>query len=358
MRSTFGPSNRKGRQRIAFHKAIEKAAKQAASSAQPIFPTCQKAEFIKRQAISSQRRPVTATVTAITSRALTPIPPTTFTSKVVKTPPPSPREDILQLALDASDINLLEDLAYSNSDTEQLVIDSQPPPLESITIVSPIADIDQSSDQINSGESVIEPPDYRIDRPHLVNTSHNNQAANQVDSFVTKKPPSVKKPQIRSSSRLPSSLLTNTPTTAPARNKRWDSIQKRVTSNRKHSQSAFTLPKVDTPPRRPPSPVFARFNPGLVCPRPPVQTSLPAPQNVIINHYYPTPSTLPSPQRNPKPELQQKDARWMNKKQFKRWATQMNKTKPQIADDFAQWRREHKIEIEQYLAEKKQTQKK
>lgn len=62
----------------------------------------------------------------------------------------------------------------------------------------------------------------------------------------------------------------------------------------------FILPTPAAPPRRIPSPTFARFNPELVCGTPqffgpPSPAPLPAPQNVTINNYYGThPPSQPS----------------------------------------------------------------
>lgn len=53
----------------------------------------------------------------------------------------------------------------------------------------------------------------------------------------------------------------------------------------------FSLPIPTAPPPKPPSPVFARFNPCLVAPKP-IQTPT-QPQTVIINNYYGTNSRRP-----------------------------------------------------------------
>lgn len=86
--------------------------------------------------------------------------------------------------------------------------------------------------------------------------------------------------------------------------------------------SPFVWPKVDPPPKRVPSPTFARFNPGLVCPKP----STPQP-TIVINNYYGYSANKPSPQcTNPAQ---------MTRGQFKRFAKRKTTTQAQINEALA-----------------------
>lgn len=79
-------------------------------------------------------------------------------------------------------------------------------------------------------------------------------------------------------------------------------------------QQPFVWPKIDVPPKRVPSPTFARFNPGLVCP----STTVSPPPNIIINNYYGTSS------RQFKPQCI--DPARMSRGQFKRFTKRSTQT--------------------------------
>lgn len=109
---------------------------------------------------------------------------------------------------------------------------------------------------------------------------------------------------------------------------RKQAIERRVQNNWKsRPQQGFQLPRIDTPPRKVPSPTFARFNPGLVSPSP---SQVPTHTTTIINNYYGT-------QNRPVPQVS--DPLQMSRCQFKRFCSKVDK---KTGDLYAELRRHQK----------------
>lgn len=118
-------------------------------------------------------------------------------------------------------------------------------------------------------------------------------------------------------------------------------------------QQPFVLPTIAAPPRRVPSPTFAKFNPGLVCSVPlpfgPPPIQLPPPQNVTINNYYGNyqPYHRPSsahwqPHRQHSHQARQQaipDLLNLSRSQFRRYCARVSQAEIDYAVNI---RREHK----------------
>lgn len=92
------------------------------------------------------------------------------------------------------------------------------------------------------------------------------------------------------------------------------------------------MPKIIPPPRKPPSPTFARFNPGLVCS--PVEAA-----PVVHHHHYYGLQTGPTTQRPSR-----EDILCMTRRIFSRWAKQENNAgRGGFVKIASEWRKEHKF---------------
>lgn len=90
-----------------------------------------------------------------------------------------------------------------------------------------------------------------------------------------------------------------------------------------HKPRPFQLPQLQPlPAKRPPSPTFARFNPGLAYP-----SVVPSPPTIIINNYY--------GQDTIKPQPICLDPKLMSRGQFKRFAKRKTTTQAQIDEALA-----------------------
>lgn len=307
----------------AYRKAIEDTP--ASTSAEAFVSPSQ------RPPVSKNRRSTPLTVTVAT--------PTTSTS-TFETPPPSPFEtsqsldDILEISIE----NEIELLASDNDDSnsnnnersaslleEDLQLSDSADDIEPCEVVeavlgssTPVVDTVAPAEQLQ--EPSAEP--LPVTEPSPVS-----------EPVPTARKPAV--PAIKNRSRLPSALLkASSPSDATARNKRFDAIRKRAQSNWERSrQTSFTLPRVAPPPKKPLSPTFARFNPGLSCQYP--QTKLPSAHTVIVNNYYGT-ATAPTSHQ---PPPQQADPLQMSRGQFQRFCKKVPK---ETAQFYATLRRQNK----------------
>lgn len=59
-----------------------------------------------------------------------------------------------------------------------------------------------------------------------------------------------------------------------------------ILDQQKRVNNPFKVPTIEPRPRKVPSPTFARFNPGLVCPPNPSQSVNQATITIMINNYY------------------------------------------------------------------------
>lgn len=177
---------------------------------------------------------------------------------------------------------------------------------------------------VNAYKQVDAPQPIEVDASKPVETAEQVETAEHVDTVETAKQantpeliaivnPTGAIPQVRTNTRLGPDFFKEL--AKPTGAKRVAIAQAVKVDKARREQRPFELPFIQAPPRRPPSPTFARFNPGLVYPSNTANTVIhPAGvQNItIINQY--------GRQRGPsQPQPEQSNVTSMSRGQRKRY---------------------------------------
>lgn len=167
-------------------------------------------------------------------------------------------------------------------------------------------------DLSESSESDSEEKGASIEKVATTNTNKN-------ENLTVVKPNPIKKvTHSLGKSRLHPSLLEKID--RPKTN--FENIQAKPITGVKRANPWSKIPAGNPPEKRAPSPTFARFNPGLVCPRLP--SSIPT---IIINNYY--------GHSAPKQPPQCVDPARMSRGQFQRFANRKSTTQEQVSEALA-----------------------
>lgn len=244
-------------------------------------PLCQKKRFenpVKPTFTIPKVRP-NLTITKIVT------PPRVYETNIVTSPkkvypPLEPDEDILEI-----------DLQLSDTESSESENEAQNPTIEKI-------ETSNTNTHTNKSES------HSVDKPQPIKKIFSSAGKSRLNpyAFETNNRPKNKVNVINQTRPLP----------------QW--VSRALSVN---GPPSFVWPKVDPPPKRVPSPTFARFNPGLVSPTP---TSTPPP-TIIINNYYGNNSHRPISQCT--------DPAQMSRGQFKRFANRKTTTQKQINEALA-----------------------
>lgn len=221
--------------------------------------------------------------------------PTTTTSTVTsstitstQTPAASPPKNPLSVVTPAAGLSVLEDLLVSEDSASIHEIDPKQQ-----AVLDAISKLSQSLKRRGETQAVTEKPTV----PSLV-----------------KQAPAVAK--FRNNSRVKD--LATTITKTPASRATLFNIKKAVEADVTLKEGKpFRLPNLDAIPKRPPSPTFARFNPGLAC----VKPAEPAQNITIVHHNY------AKARGQKQPKAQQTEYQFMSRCQRRNYYKRLNKEK-------------------------------